>query len=65
MERSWCGCKGSYAHTHRIHRTDNPGNERVWGDCGADVRIEGIYVEDLIEAGRLVEDYSRSELDRG
>ena len=25
--RSWCGSKGSYDHTHRIHRTDNPGNE--------------------------------------
>ena len=23
-----CGYKGIYNHTHRIHRTDNPGNER-------------------------------------
>ena len=22
--RPWCGSKGSYNHTHRIHRTDDP-----------------------------------------
>ena len=42
IERVWrdhgAGLRGSYDHTHRIHRTDNPGNERVLRDYGADLR---------------------------